>query len=91
VDAFSGSGGSRFIFIGGVIRITGIGTDIGAGAILTRTTAIILIGIILRTLTTVAPYQDSDFLGPDPSWFPVPTSPGNCASGIPAVKATMAL
>jgi hypothetical protein len=55
-----------------VIRTTGIGTHIGAGAILTRTTAIILIGIILRigTLTTVAPYQDSDSLGPDPSWFP---------------------
>lgn len=52
-----------------VIRTTGIGTHIGAGAILTRTTAIILIGIILRigTLTTVAPYQDSDSLGPDPS------------------------
>jgi hypothetical protein len=71
-----------------VIRTTGIGTHIGAGAILTRTTAIILIGIILRigTLTTVAPYQDSDSLGPDPSWFPAPASPGNCASGIPAVK-----
>ena len=51
-----------------VIRTTGNGTHIGAGAILTRTTAIILIGIILRisTLTTVAPYQDSDSLGPDP-------------------------
>jgi len=71
-----------------VIRTTGIGTHIGAGAILTRTTAIILIGIILRicTLTTVALYQDSDSLGPDPSWFPAPASPGNCASGIPAVK-----
>ena len=70
-----------------VIRTTGIGTHIGAGAILTRT-AIILIGIILRTctLTTVAPYQDSDSLGPDPSWFPAPASSGNCASGIPAVK-----
>jgi hypothetical protein len=70
-----------------VIRTTGIGTPIGAGAILTRT-AIILIGIILRicTLTTVAPYQDSDSLGPDPSWFPAPASSGNCASGIPTVK-----
>ena len=47
-----------------VIRTTGIGTHIRAGAILTRTTAIILrIGI----LTTVAPYQDTDTLGPDPS------------------------
>ena len=47
-----------------VIRTTGIGTHIGAGAILRRTTAIILrIGI----LTTVAPYQDSDSLGLDPS------------------------
>jgi hypothetical protein len=51
-----------------VIRTTGIGTHIGAGAILTRTTAIILIDIILRIGTTVAPYQDSDSLGPDPSW-----------------------
>jgi hypothetical protein len=47
-----------------VIRTTGIGTHIGAGAIFTRTTAIILrIGI----LTTVAPYQDSDSLRLDPS------------------------
>src|SRR4029453_3111842 len=40
-----------------VIRTTGIGTHIGAGAILTRTptTAIIL---RIGTLTTVAPYQD---------------------------------
>ena len=52
-----------------VIRTTGIGTHIGAGAILTRTTAIIL---RIGTLTTVAPYQDSDSLDPDPSWFPVP-------------------
>src|SRR6266550_9579463 len=49
-----------------VIRTTGIGTHIGAGAILTRTTAIIL---RIGTHTTVAPYQDSDSLGPDPSWF----------------------
>jgi hypothetical protein len=55
-----------------VIRTTGIGTHIGAGAILTRTTAIIL---RIGTLTTVAPYQDSDSLGPDPSWFPGPASP----------------
>jgi hypothetical protein len=47
-----------------VIRTTGIGTHIGAGAILTRTTAIIL---RIGTLTTVAPYQDSDSWGPDPS------------------------
>jgi hypothetical protein len=66
-----------------VIRTTGIGTHIGVGAILTRTTAIIL---RICTLTTVALYQDSDSLGPDPSWFPAPASPGNCASGIPAVK-----
>jgi hypothetical protein len=66
-----------------VIRIIGIGTHIGAGAILTRTTAIIL---RIGTLTTVAPYQDSDSLGPDPSLFPAPASPGNCASGIPALK-----
>jgi hypothetical protein len=66
-----------------VIRTTGIGTHIGAGAILTPTTAIIL---RICTLTTVAPYQNSDSLGPDPSWFPAPASPGNCASGIPAVK-----
>ena len=52
-----------------VIRTTGIGTPLGAGAILTRITAIIL---RIGTLTTVAPYQDSDSMGPDPSWFPVP-------------------
>jgi len=46
-----------------VIRTTGIGTHIGAGAILTRTTAIIL---RIGTLTTVAPYQDSVSLGPNP-------------------------
>ena len=46
-----------------VIRTTGIGTHIGAGAILTRTTAIIL---RIGTPTTVAPYQDTDTLGPDP-------------------------
>jgi hypothetical protein len=46
-----------------VIRTTGIGTHIGAGAILTRTTAIIL---RIGTLTTVAPYQDSDSLGREP-------------------------
>ena len=61
-----------------VIRTTGIGTHLGAGAILTRTTAIIL---RIGTPTTVAPYQDTDTLGPDPSWFPAPASPGNCASG----------
>ena len=47
-----------------VIRTTGIGTHIGAGAILTRTTAIIL---RIGTLTTVAPYQDSDTFGANPS------------------------
>jgi hypothetical protein len=46
-----------------VIRTTGIGTHIGAGVILTRTTAIIL---RIGTPTTVAPYQDTDTLGPDP-------------------------
>ena len=46
-----------------VIRTTGIGTHIGAGAILTRTTAIIL---RIGTLTTVAPYKDSDSMGPEP-------------------------
>jgi hypothetical protein len=53
-----------------VIRTTGVGTPLGAGAFLTRlTTAIILTGIILRIGTimvmTVAPYQESDSLGPD--------------------------
>jgi hypothetical protein len=66
-----------------VIRTTGIGIHIGAGAILTRITAIIL---RIGTLTTVAPYQDSDTFGADLSWFPAPASPGNCASGIPGVK-----
>ena len=46
-----------------VIRTTGIGTHIGAGAILTRTTAIIL---RIGTLTTIALYQDNDSLGPNP-------------------------
>ena len=64
-----------------VIRTTGIGTHIGAGAILTRTIAIIL---RIGTLTTVAPYQDSDSLGPDPSWFPAPASPGNCCQRNPS-------
>jgi hypothetical protein len=53
-----------------VIRTTGIGTHIGAGAILTRTTrttAIILIGIILRIGTTIAPYQEGNSFGTDPS------------------------
>jgi hypothetical protein len=71
-----------------VIRTTRIGTHIGAGAILTctRTTAIILIRIILRigTLTTVAPYLDSDSLGPDPSWFPGPASPGQLCQRNPS-------
>ena len=58
-----------------VIRTTGVGTPLGAGAFLTRlTTAIILTGIILRIGTimvmTVAPYQESDSMGPDPSWLP---------------------
>ena len=76
-----------------VIRTTGIRTHIGAGAILTRTTAIILIGIILRicTLTTVAPYQDSDSLGPDPSWFPVPVLPAIVPAESQRLKATMAV
>ena len=54
-----------------VIRTTGVGTPLGAGAFLTRlTTAIILTGIILRIGTImipIAPYQESDSLGPDPS------------------------
>ena len=45
-----------------VIRTTGIGTLLGAGAFLTRTTAIILISIIRMT---VAPYQEGNSLGPD--------------------------
>jgi hypothetical protein len=68
-----------------VIRTTRIGTHIGAGAILTctRTTAIILIRIILRigTLTTVAPYQDNDSMGPDPCVISRRFLPANCASG----------
>jgi hypothetical protein len=53
-----------------VIRTTGVGTHIGAGATLTRTrtTAIILIGIILRmgTSMTTAPHQEGDFFTPNP-------------------------
>ena len=45
-----------------VIRTTGIGTLLGAGAFLTRITAIILISIIRMT---VAPYQEGNSLGPD--------------------------
>jgi hypothetical protein len=71
-----------------VIRTTGIGTHIGAGAILTRTptTAIIL---RIGTLTTVAPYQDSDSLGLDSSWFSAPASPGHIAPQ--RLKATIAV
>ena len=47
-----------------VTRTTGIGTHIRAGAILTRTTAIIL---RMGTHTTVAPYQDTDTFGANPS------------------------
>ena len=54
-----------------VTRTTGVGIHIGVGAILTltRTTAIILTGTILRTgtSTTTAPYQDGDIFTPDPS------------------------
>ena len=53
-----------------VIR-TGVGTHIGAGDILTRTrtTVIILMCIILGmgTLMMIAPYQEGDSMGPDPS------------------------
>jgi hypothetical protein len=44
-----------------VIRTTGVGTHIGAGATLTRT--------ILRmgTSMTIAPYQEGDISTPDPS------------------------
>ena len=45
-----------------VIRTIGIGTLLGAGAFLTRTTAIILISIIRMT---VAPYQEGNSMGPD--------------------------
>ena len=59
-----------------VIRTTGVGTPLGAGAFLTRlTTAIILTGIILRIGTImipIAPYQESDSLGPDPSCIHAP-------------------
>src|SRR4029453_7693290 len=44
-----------------VIR-TGVGTLLGAGAFLTRTTAIILTSIIRMT---VAPYQEGHSMGPD--------------------------
>ena len=73
-----------------VTRTTGVGTLLGAGAFLTHTriTANILIGIILRIGTimiiTIAPYQEGNSFGPDPSWFPAPASPGNCAGGVPA-------
>jgi hypothetical protein len=54
-----------------VTRTTGVGIHIGVGSILTRTrtTAIILTGTILRmrTIMTIAPYQEGDSLAPDPS------------------------
>jgi hypothetical protein len=54
-----------------VTHTTGVGIHIGVGAILTltRTTAIILTGTILRmgTSTTIAPYQEGDSFTPDPS------------------------
>jgi hypothetical protein len=71
-----------------VIRTIGIGILLGAGAFLTRITAIILISIIRLT---VAPYQDSDSLGPDQSWFPAPASPGIVPAESQRLKATMAL
>jgi len=67
--AVTGAAAADSSLLAEVIRTTGIGTHMGAGAILTRTTAIIH---RIGTLTTVAPYQDSDSLGPEPSWFPVP-------------------
>ena len=58
-----------------VTRTTGVGIHIGVGAILTltHTTAIILTGTILRTGTsmTIAPYQEGDFLAPDPFSYPI--------------------
>jgi hypothetical protein len=52
-----------------VTRTTGVGIHIGVGAILTltRTTAIIPTGTILRTGTsmTIAPYQEGDSSAPD--------------------------
>ena len=71
--AIGGTAAADWSLSAEVIRTTGIGTHIRAGAILTRTPAIIL---RMGTLTTVARYQDSDTLGPDPSWFPGPASPG---------------
>jgi hypothetical protein len=56
-----------------VIPSAGVGTHIGAGAFLTctPTTAFILAGTILRigtlTIITIAPYQEGDSLGPNPS------------------------
>src|SRR5262245_4541499 len=67
-----------------VTRTTGTGTHIRAGAILMRTTAIIL---RIGTLTTVALYQDSDSLGNDPSWVSCAgLLPANCASRNPSGK-----
>src|SRR4029077_12803514 len=62
--AVTGAAAADSFLLAGGIRTTGIGTHIWAAAILTHTTAIIL---RIGTLTTVAPYQDSDTLGPDPS------------------------
>jgi hypothetical protein len=79
--AVTGVGAADSSLSAEVIRTTGIGTHIGAGAILTRTTAIIL---RIGTLTTVAPYQDSDSSGLDPSWFPASASPGQLCQRNPS-------
>ena len=62
-----------------VIRTIGVGTLLGVGAIptRTRTTAIILIGLILRMctimiITAIAPYQESGSLGPNPACCKTP-------------------
>ena len=66
-----------------VIRTTGIGTHIGAGAILTR---IQLLSFVLVRLRQLLRIKTAILWALTHAWFPAPASPGNCASGIPAVK-----
>ena len=49
--------------------LLGLVSILGLGSILTRNTAIILTGTILRmrTFMTIAPYQEGDSLAPDPA------------------------
>ena len=82
-------GGSRFIFIGGGYPYYWNWYPYWGWRYPYFTTAIIL--RILGTLTTVAPYQDSDSLGPDHRGFPRRLLPAIVPAESQRLKATMAL